>query len=375
VRTNTIPEIFSARIQPYLKSFSRKSWRDCFLRYTLGLILTIRFRSISELARRLYAGNIDSLHHFLCCSPWRLSDLREIGQMGVTDYGKRSAKPIRLIIDDTPIARNGKQIEGLGVHHSAKGLIKGLCAVTAVVKIGSLVLNWTVLGYRPKRRCPAGQFCSKVELALRIIEGASGLGPDVTVLMDAWYACKKILNRIAAANWRYVAAIKSNRTVVLEGRKAPIRNLAQGPRLYKTVKLSKKRKVRVAKREVILPGIGRVLVFITKLGKNVKFLISNDLALSEVEAVRLYAERFCIETFHRDIKQHLGLGELWMRSWQAVQKHWTLCAVAYNTLQLWNAAFPARQRNKTFGQIIRHFRSRVAQKMAAQWCRNSARVA
>ncbi len=73
--------------------------------------------------------------------------------------------------------------------------------------------------------------------------------------------------------------------------------------------------------------------------------------MSESEMVRLYGQRFGIETFHKEIKQHLGFGEMFMRSWDGVQKHWTLVAIAYNTIALWNG-----NRHRSFRQMIRHFR-------------------
>jgi hypothetical protein len=50
--------------------------------------------------------------------------------------------------------------------------------------------------------------------------------------------------------------------------------------------------------------------------------------------VKLYRQRFEIEFFHRDIKQYLGFGEMFMRSHHCVQKHWTLVLVAYNAVAL-----------------------------------------
>ncbi len=370
MRTTTVLTFFSAEVSAVLSAFRRRAWRVHALQYVFGLVLLTRFRSVTELARRVGNDQTDSLHHFLHDSPWNESYVRWAEYQRVAEVLRDTGKPIQLILDDTPVERTGKHIEGLGVHHSAKGLVKGLCAVTARVKAGHIALAWAVRGYRPKRSCPQGAFKSKVDLAVEILLGALQLGTNVTVLMDSWYACQEILNKIASYDWRYVAAIKSNRVVIVNGHKTCVRHLAKGPRNYMSVQISKRRTVRVAKRLVTLPGIGPVALFITKLDGSVKFLVSNDLTLTPEEAVRQYAERFWIETFHRDIKQHLGFKELWVRSWHAVQRHWTLCLVAYNTLQLWNASLPSRQRLATFGEIIRAFRRSVSEHSAERWCLN-----
>lgn len=375
MRTTTALSYFSAEVLGFLSSFRRRAWRAHAVQYALGLVLLVRFRSVSELARRMGEQAVDALHHFLHDSPW--SEGWAVWQQYATiaERVRATGERIRLILDDTPVERAGPHIEGLGIHHSAKGLIRGQCAVTAVVKAGALTLAWAVRGYVPKGACGPGEFQSKVELALAILWPAQALGEGVTVLLDSWYACKKILNRIAGYGWRYVAAIKCNRVVWVGNRKTNVRHLAKGPRQYERVKLSRRRTVWVAKCRVMLPGIGAVALFITKLDGGVKFLVSNDLELAPADAVREYAVRFSIETFHRDLKQHLGFGELWCRSWRAVQRHWILCQAAYNALQFWNASRPPRCRCKTFGQTVRAFRAAVREDDAVRWCRRYAEAA
>jgi len=365
VRTTVVPKSFSTWLQRGLSGMWREVWRKWAVAYVTGLILLIRFRSVCEIGRRMAEGAVDALHHFIHDSPWNVEKVEHEQQREIAHHAGKAGETVRLVIDDTPIERGGPHIEGLGVHHSAKGLVKGLCAVTAIVSVAGRIWNWAVRGYRPKRTCAKDEFRSKVDLAVEILKGAVTLGSNVMVLMDSWYACKRILNRIATQGWRYVAAIKSNRRLYVDNRSTTARHLAKGPRDYRTVRLSKRQKVCVARRVAELPGVGLVAVFITKTKGKVKFLVSNDLSLSPEEAVRLYAERFCIETFHRDVKQHLGFGELWMRSWRAVQRHWTLCSLAYNALQNWDAS--QRPRRRTFGAIIRAFREEFPLPTAKEW--------
>ena len=105
-----------------------------------------------------------------------------------------------------------------------------------------------------------------------------------------------------------------------------------------------------------LLGLSRFLLFITKGGgKKVRFLITNDLDMTESQMVELYRERFGIEIFHKDIKQHLAFGHMFMRSWQGVQTHWTLVMIAYNLITL-----SVPHHLKGFRQKIRHFRNVVS---------------
>jgi SRSO17 transposase len=346
------------KVSSYLLKFLNvltKPQRKHFLVYLMGLIWLIKFHSTREIASQFAKTLPDNLQRFLNGSGKKQKRLQEASQKALTSKANKT-KEVLVVIDDTTCARDGKKIEGLGIHHSAKGLVKGQCAVTCVLKVTGEWLAWTIQGYRPKATCPKSVFRSKVELAQTILQDLrQKLHTSVTVLMDSWYACAPILLPIIEAGWTFVAAIKCNRILEVNGKKTVIRHLAKGPRAYKTIRLSRKRKLKVAKRIVHLPKVGTVLLFITKGGaKETRFLITNDLSMSEEEMVRLYRERFGIELFHKVVKQHLAFGHVFMRSWQGVQTHWTIVMTAYNLITL-----SAPNHLKGFRQKIRHFRNTV----------------
>jgi SRSO17 transposase len=303
--------------------------------YLLGLIWIVKFRSMSRIAQEFGHNDVQGLHHFLRYSP-QISQATQEASRTYTAECVKDADQMLLAIDDTPVERRGKHIEGLAVHHSAKGLIKGLCAVTAIVMARGQKLAWCIEAYYPKRCCPKETFESKVDIAVKIIEHArQSFKQPVTVLMDSWYACAPILTKIIEAQWNFVCAIKRNRKIIVNGRVAYVCNLAKGPRDYITIRLSAKRIMRVAKATVILPKVGVVALLICKHGTHeTRFFISSLVKLSARQLVNLYRQRFEIEFFHRDIKQYLGFGEMFMRSHQAVQKHWTLVLIAYNAVTL-----------------------------------------
>jgi SRSO17 transposase len=333
-----------------------KPQRIHFLVYLTGLIWLVKFHSTREISDQIAKTLPDNLQRFLNGSAKKEKRLQEASQKALVSKANK-AKEILVVIDDTTCAREGKRIEGLGIHHSANGLVRGQCAVTCVLKISGERLAWAIQGYLPKSFCSKGEFKSKIELAQNILQALrQRLHTSVTVLMDSWYACAPILLPIIEAGWTFVAAIKCNRILEVNGRRTVIRHLAKGRRDYKTVRLSRKRKLKVAKRIVHLPKVGTMLLFITKGGaKETRFLITNDLSMSESEMVRLYKERFGIEVFHKDIKQHLAFGHVFMRSWQGVQTHWTLVMIAHNLIVL---SVPTHL--KGFRRKIRHFRSTVS---------------
>lgn len=353
-------KVLSQNAQAYISALltvlSRPKKAHCLV-YLAGLIWLVKFRSISTIAARFGRGDADGLHHFT-------RNLSNHGRRMTTasqDFiaGKIRLEEKRLILDDTAISRNGKKIEGIGWHHSAKGIIQGLCAVTAVVRAAGTTWAWDIVAYHSRKTVPVESFRSKIDIALEIIRTArEALGSQVTVLMDTWYSCCEVLNLIGNSGWRFVAAIKSNRNVIVGGKKITVRDLAKAPQEYHTIHLSKKKTFRTAKLIVQLPKVGVVVLFISWQHKTPRFFISNDLDLSPRQMTMLYDERFKIEFFHKDIKQHLGFGELFVRSRHCVQTHWTLVAVAYNLV---NLMFP-KDGSRNFRRKVECLRARCSVK-------------
>jgi SRSO17 transposase len=351
-----LPQQVRSVLSAWLTPLS-KPQQPQLLIYLAGLLWIIRFRSLREIAARFGGAHLDRLHHFVSCSTPCARDLQHQTQRLLARQAPGGSEPL-LVLDDTPCARNGPAIEGLGVHHSAKGLVRGWCAVTAMLKVGSRRFLWAVRGYRPKKNCPRGQFRSKIEWAVEIVHEATEYFPrgGLTVLMDSWYACARLLVTIQEAGWRYVAAVRSNRLVVLPGskRKVSVRSLAKSRRGWRTVRAGKKRRYRVRRVRAWLPQVGEVLVFVVQHGGALRGFVTNDLSLSEAQMVRVYGQRFWIETLHRELKQYLGFGELFVRKWAAAERHWTMAGLAYNLVVLWNG-----KRRRSFRAMLRAFRDAV----------------
>lgn len=347
----------SSYLGPFLKVLA-KPQRKYFLVYVVGLVWLVKFRSIREIAAHFGGGNTDGLHHFLKNTASVVAQLQEELQRFCQTM-REGLEDALLILDDTLAPREGKHIEGLGLHHSAKGLQNGLCAVTAFLKTGALGFVFAIRGYRPRKVSEPGTFKSKVALALEILEEAFLCFPrGLMVVMDAWYACAPILNPIQEAGWTFLAALKQNRYVYLGTLKIAVHLLAKRRLSYKRVRVSKKKRFWTSSQIVWLPQVGRVRLFITRLGNEHRFFVTNQLDMTESEMARIYAQRFAIETFHKDIKQHLGFGEMFMRSWTGVQTHWTILAIAYNLV-----ALSSKPRMKSFRQKIRHFRNTIDYEM------------
>lgn len=364
----SLPHQVRSALGAWLTALS-KPQRPQALLYLAGLLWIIRFRSLREAERSEtplscaaiathFAASLDRLQHFLSCSTLCPRTLQHQQQSQLARQTPSHSTAL-LVLDDTPCARGGPAIEGLGLHHCAKGLVRGWCAVTAMLKLGPQRFAWAVRSYRPKKGCPQGQFHSEIDLAVGIVrEATAHFAPGrLTVLMDSWYACARLLNSIQQAGWSYVAAVRANRLVRLPGHsgKTSVQSLARSRHGWRTVRAGKKRRYRVRRVQVWLPQVGEVVVFVVRHGQAVRAFVSNALRLTEAQMVRLYGQRFWIDTLHREMKQELGFGELFVRKWTAAERHRTLVGLAYNLVVLWN-----RGRRRSFRAMLRAFRDSVS---------------
>ena len=319
----------------------------------MGLILIIKFRSVKRISEEFSIRDQSALNHFITDSVWEHRQLilrsQEIVRVAL------GSKPLQLVIDDTALERRGSKIECTGVHYGSNRLVKGHCLVSAAVISGKRRYMWDCRGYAPKGASAACRFKSKVRIAVEIIEESEFEAGDVTVMVDCWYTNRDVAGAVKARGWRFLAGVKKNRIVYVRGRRSRVSNLAKGQRKYEKVKCGR-HVFRAARVLAFIPGIGEVSVFVVKSGSlGTRYLICSDTELSAREAVLMYAKRFWIETQFREVKQHFGLGEMFIRKWRGAQKHWALVMVAYNVTQM--LRYSARgKRFETVGAVLRRLR-------------------
>jgi hypothetical protein len=85
-----------------------------------------------------------------------------------------------------------------------------------------------------------------------------------------------------------------------------------------------------------MKNVGLVKLVVLKQRKNSRkhtFLVSNTTSLHGMQILEYYKKRWAIEVFHRDCKQHLGLGEYQVRKLDAVVIHLHLVFFAYTLLK------------------------------------------
>ena len=221
------------------------------------------------------------------------------------------------------------------------------------------------------------QFQTKIALATELVEAAIRRKlPFSVVLFDSWYLAEDLIAVLRRRKKDWISILKKNRNLetnsfVLkdaDGQRIPF----DGPHisvedLVPLIPASAYRAVQVGDPTywtftltVRIPGLGKVRLVISfekaELTGTYAVLVTNRLDWTAQRIIATYLQRWPIETFYQDGKEHLGLDEYRMRDAEAIQKHWCLVFVAYSLLHLDCLPTSLRQSRlpiKTIGEACR----------------------
>lgn len=199
------------------------------------------------------------------------------------------------------------------------------------------------------------QFQTKIALAKELVKAAIGHKlPFSVVLFDSWYLAEDFIAFLGRRRKDWISILKKNRNLetnsfVLkdaDGNRIPL----EGPHisvedLVALIPANAYRAVQVGDQTywtftmaVRIPGLGKVRLVISfenaELTGTYAVLVSNRVDWSAQRIITTYLQRWPIETFYQDGKEHLGFDEYRMRGAKAIQKHWCLVFVAYSLLHL-----------------------------------------
>lgn len=147
--------------------------------------------------------------------------------------------------------------------------------------------------------------------------------PIKTILFDNGFAAKRMLNWYNANGFTWVTRIKSNINVKIGENKLKLSDLNL-----------KKHQSSVLK----IVGVEKdVKVIRTCHQDEIVYIATNQADIENTELIKLYKQRWQVETFHRESKQHLGLENIRMRNWQKLQNHVGFVCLSYALLSILRA--------------------------------------
>ncbi len=360
------------------------AFRPCFSRpqhryfeiVLLALLLCQEAKTLSALLRQVAVqATLSGLSRFFATAPWSTADVAQTWRqrfdthvaplVAAEQARQQAAQPKRrgrptppvvtgyLIGDDSTMHKvRGKQMAGLGKHYSTT-------AGTQVVGHSLVQMLYVVQGrqcplepqlYRQQAVCAAEgvPFRSKIDLVdeqLRTFEPLPGTRTHV--LLDSWFAAKRLWKTARTRGFLITTGLKSNRQLRIDDADAPgswrWQSLAEYAASlsvadYQAVvwpsQEAEPRQVWVHVVQTRVKKLYRCQVILVKetcdaAAKDVRFFASSDLQADAQTLVAHVAARWAIEVLFADGKELLGLDQYQVMSTAAIVRFWTLAWAAY----------------------------------------------
>jgi hypothetical protein len=387
-----------------------KPQRQHVLRLADALIVSeTRHKTIASLYRVIVeapdpSNGADSLR----ISPWTADNLRTpLRHFIVTDlvaYAREAdERTLYVSLDDSLGAKDKgtRHLEAVEYHHDhtkSQGkkhptYTNGAVHVEVRLELGTqsyaydwrLYLREKTVRRLNKQRVPEQRlrFRKKTTLAQEMLTELQQLLPpdlQVYVLFDSWYASNRLLKFCRRQHWHVVCAIKSNR-------KLDNQKLAQWPQAlqhqrYQRVQLAatdqRPRTYLVRTLQGKLTKLPfAVCVLISKRhhrDKHPKYFLCTDLTVSAQQILPIYQKRWPIEVDNFYVKQHLGLADFRVQSYEATEKWFAVVFLALAFLQWRVNHAPAEERVRSVADVIRQHRSEHARTLLETACQEAAKL-
>jgi hypothetical protein len=341
-------------------------------------------------------------------SPWTAEDLRApVRRFTVTDlvaYAKETNDRTLYVSLDDSLGEKDKgtrHLEAVDYHHDhtkSQGKTKpyytnGTVHIEIRLQLGTrsyaydwrLYLREKTVRRLNRQRAPEQRlrFRKKTSLARDMLEGLQQLLPaafQVYVLFDSWYASNRLVQFCRRQGWHVICAIKSNR-------KLDDKKLAQWPQAlrhqrYQRVQLTatdqRQRTYLVRTRQGKLNKLsGEVCVLISQRhhrDKHPKYFLCTDLSLAAQQILPIYQKRWPIEVDNFYVKQHLGLADFRVQSYEATEKWFAVVFVALAFLQ-WRLNHAAsEERWRSLADVVRQHRYEHARTLLETACQEAVRL-
>ncbi|QOV23664.1 IS701 family transposase [Anabaenopsis elenkinii] len=317
---------------------------ECFKYLHLGIISTLKRKSLPEIAKVVSINSAQSLHHFIANSDWSVEKVRNKR----LDKIKRAlnGKAITVVIDETGDRKKGNKTDYVARQYlgSVGKIDRGIVSVNAYGVYDNITFPLLFKVFKPQKTLRAEDtYKTKIELATEIITELIEFGFTIElVLADSLYGeSSQFIRKLAAYNLAYVVAIRSNHAVWLPGnQKVRANKWCKFTRTFSNQKSENRyiREIIYGKRKEItywelttdpetMPENSTSFVM-TNLQGNLKKILGD-----------FYGLRTWVEYAFRQCKQELGWTDYRFTDFQHIEKWWEIILCVYTMISLNSPAF------------------------------------
>jgi hypothetical protein len=227
------------------------------------------------------------------------------------------------------------------------------------------------------------RFRKKTSLAQDMLVELQQLLPanfQVYVLFDSWYASNRLMKFCRRQGWHVVCAIKSNRK--LDDTQRSTWPQALKHQRYQRVQLTATdQRQRLYLVRTLHGKLNKlpfaVCVLISQRhhrDKHPKYFLCTDLSLSAQQILSIYQKRWPIEVDNFYVKQHLGLADFRVQSYEATEKWFAVVFLALVFLQWRLNHAHAKEHMHSLADVVRQHRYEHARTLLETACQEAAKV-
>jgi DDE superfamily endonuclease len=345
------PTLVQEAVDQYGDLFANEAQRRHFAEYLTGLFVAERKTVLGIHDEFAQTTDQSCLNRFLTHVEWQVKDLNLrrldlLQEDPSTRYSDQGVIPI----DNTLIDREGRLIPDAGWYwdHAEERhkIAQDYLFVNYVCTSGKhYPLEFRL--FRKEEVCAALKepFRNHTALCCELIDWVCEHTIPGDFTMDCYFTNAEVLNHIHGKKDRfaqprgYVGDLKTNRKLEWKGRTLKASELAA------SIAAADRKQLRIGDERqwyftvtVRIPGVNHKvrIVILWRYRKDAepcKILVTNRTTWEVSRIVRVYRRRWTgTETFHRDGKQQLGLGDCQLRDEQGQTRHIYLVMLAYSLL-------------------------------------------
>jgi len=317
---------------------------ECFKYLHLGIISTLKRKSLPEIAKVVSINSAQSLHHFIANSEWSVEKVRNRRLERI----KRAlnGKAITVVIDETGDRKKGKKTDYVARQYlgSVGKIDNGIVSVNAYGVYDNITFPLLFKVFKPQGRLKAeDKYKTKIELATEIITELIELGFNIElVLADSLYGeSSQFIKKIAAYNLVYVVAIRSNHAVWL-----PANQRVRANKWCKFIRTFSNQKSETRYIREIFYGKRRDITYWelttdpeTMPENSTSFVMTNLQGKLKKTLGDLYGLRTWVEYSFRQCKQELGWTDYRFTDFQHIERWWEIIFCVYTMISLHSPPF------------------------------------
>jgi len=358
-----IPPRFKALLSFYKKCFTRPQYKN-FRDFVVGLVVSDN-KTIQEINDCFGRINQSSLNRFFTSSDWQPMKINNRRILQIKTYSK--LKRGIFICDPTFLRKFGKAMENANYHYN--GMTKkedwGYLLVNSFFSDGRTEFPVCTDFYlREEDADKEHPFKTVREICLAQLDYAIKKMSIWLFIADAGLYADFLIQDLRARGLKYILGTRITNNISIKGEKRIsieeyLQTLTDDDfRFY----FIEGEAYFVHTIEVSERGAGKEkLVISYKAGdeEEIRIYVTNLMQHSDKSLLSLLLERWKIEVWHRDAKQHLGLEDCQVRKFGAIQKVVCAVLVAYTQLVLMRndkILKPLKRVINTIGEGCRYLR-------------------